>query len=258
MAKNTDLATEIKDSIIKEYGKNDKHISAKDSLGVNLFNLRDLVGLTQTQLSEYSGISVNRIRKFEKEKAIPNIEDIELLRPFLGFSYEKLLMNQSVENAVIEAKLGLSHQAFRWLCKEPAESIRMRMLNTLFEDSENIELILDAMYEYILSAYTSLPKSETKELHQYDVMEVIQKKSVDAIRAVLDLLLDERWVLENKASVLYEIQVKEAFKLKRIMEDFEYRIEKRKKQRKRKLKKLQNEELADFDKEAKEYRENNK
>lgn len=258
MVKNTDLASEIKDNIIKEYGKNDEYISAKDSLAVKLLKLRELAGLTQKQLSEYSGVSVNRISKFERDFAIPNIDDMEQMRPFLGFSYEKLLMNQSVENVGTEAKLGLSHQAFSWLCKEPTDSIRMTMLNNLFEDSENIELILDAMYEYVLSSYTSLPKSEAKGLYQYDVMEVVQKKSVDAICSVLNLLLDERWVLENKASVLYEIAVKEAFKLKHIGEDFEARIEKRKRKNKRKLKKLQNQELADFDKEAKEHEENNK
>lgn len=258
MVKNTDLASEIKDSIIKEYGKNDEYISVKDSLAIKLLKLRELSGLTQKQLSDYSGISVNRISKFERDSSTPNIDDMERMRPFLGFSYEKLLMNQSVENIGIEAKLGLSHQAFSWLCKEPTDSIRMTMLNNLFEDSENIELILDAMFEYVLSAYTSMPKSGIKGLFQYDTMEVVQKKSIDAICSVLDLLLDERWVLENKSSVLYEIAVKEAFKLNRISEDFEERVKERKRKNARKRRRLQEQELADFAKEAKEHEGNNK
>lgn len=152
----------------------------------------------------------------------------------------------------------MSHQAFSWLCKEPTDSIRMTMLNNLFEDSENIELILDAMFEYVLSAYTSMPKSGIKGLFQYDTMEVVQKKSIDVICSVLNLLLDERWVLENKSSVLYETAVKEAFKLNRISEDFEERVKERKRKNARKRRRLQKQELDDFAKEAKKHEENNK
>lgn len=70
---------------------------ARMSFGETLARLRDAAGLTQAQLAQRAGISIDTLRGWEHKRHLPRIDDAYRLAKALGISLDKLILAADME-----------------------------------------------------------------------------------------------------------------------------------------------------------------
>jgi transcriptional regulator with XRE-family HTH domain len=67
------------------------------SFGETLARLREAVGMTQAQLAQRAGVSIDTLRGWEHKRHLPRIDDAFRLARALGVSLDKLILAADVE-----------------------------------------------------------------------------------------------------------------------------------------------------------------
>ena len=233
------------------YGANDGLIDENTTCGRNLRKLREYCDVKQTELAEAANLGVKRIRSIEHDEVRPDSEELSCLMPFLGFSYKKLLMGASPQNINAVLTLGLNDKSLEWLQSADKDGGGLKALNLLFSDQDIIESVLHAMQTYVESGFAQRHcVVDGHEVGQYDFIEMIKNRAIDELRGALDLLVEDRYVFEEREAVLGELEAKSV--LKDVGDDLAKRLAKLERRKKRQRDKWEQEDIAEFDREVKE------
>ncbi len=98
-------------------GKNDEKINKKISVGLNIKQLRRMMGITQKELARDTFIDSRRISKIENEDLSPTIGEMERISVVLQVSVLALFFNVKVAEVNCDRKTGLNENAIQWLTK---------------------------------------------------------------------------------------------------------------------------------------------
>lgn len=219
-------AIEKSEYIISEYGANDEEIDPQRDVAENLKHLREFVGLKQKDLAELAELPYKRITNIERHGVDKiSYDELENLRPYLGFSYEKLIMNQLPNMVNYSTKYNLGDAALKWLKEQPPHTSNIDFLNLLFRHPTEFEDILMAMSIYVNCRYISADYIDKKgnriKVREFDLMDGAQTKAVRIIRQALNNLIDNRF-LETEKDMIKEITAEQ--KLKEIHEELTVRL----------------------------------
>lgn len=88
----------------------------KKLVGYNLKKLRESAGLTQEQLGEKIGLTVNAIKKNEQGITFPKIPTLNFLADYYGVSIEEMVGRKSILKLQLQRKM-LIEQAIKRLSK---------------------------------------------------------------------------------------------------------------------------------------------
>ncbi len=216
-----------------KYGEQDheinryrKNIKSDGGIGSILKRLREKAELTIVELSKLSGVSKSTIQRIENEKSTPKLAILEELRPYLGFSYEMLIIGvpakSDLATRITAETLKLHSNALEWLGSDHNTSERANILNQLFskqpsedesEDESLIELLLDSFHLYLMASYGNTPK-------QYENMDFVKFQTIQRIQLVMESLVDPHDVLGTREQwKAIELSNSAIQKMKRKMEE---------------------------------------
>lgn len=77
-----------------------RHLDAKTALKINLKDLREKHGLTQSQLAEKMGVSQKAISDIENGKAWPDYKTVQAISKALGSEETDLFTDPGVKHAL--------------------------------------------------------------------------------------------------------------------------------------------------------------
>ena len=237
MSEKDDFGQEKEEEILPEdeYGCNDTEIDHTVTLGQNLKRLRETCGIiTQAKLQELTGIDKRRISKIENDKAIPTIKEMEKLRKYLGFSYEKLVTRTDVKYVGFTVNMGLSGTAMSWLrhavLNEEGQK-RISTLNLLFSNPGMLEELLDEIDKYVYASWCAHGYTDNAgEFHtlpQSFLIDALKDASIKNIKLALEAYHDIRPIMTSKEAEAAEILNKDQYQ--KVIEEITLRHERIKK-----------------------------
>lgn len=187
--------------------KNFKESSVKMLFGLKLKQLRTERKISQTDLSQQTGISVSYLNEIEKGKKFPKMEKIALLAESLGVSYDWLISLQTQKSLTPVAELLHSNlldelpleffgidksQLFDILSMAPVKL--NAFLNTLIEISRSYGLKLEHIYFSALRSFQEMHENYFEEIE----LAVEEFRNQHALTSRLLTSQDLKVVLEEK------------------------------------------------------------
>jgi transcriptional regulator with XRE-family HTH domain len=76
------------------------------AFGQTLARLREEAGLTQMQLAQQAGVSVDTLRHWEQGRHLPRVDDAYRLARALGVGVEKLILGTDLEEEAEQPRSG--------------------------------------------------------------------------------------------------------------------------------------------------------